>query len=270
MKVSVITVVYNAVKDIDKTITSVMQQRYDDYEYIVVDGASTDGTVDVIRQYSKYISYWASEPDNGIYNAMNKAVRMAHGEYCIFMNAGDMFANSLVLKDASWYLSEGFDVLTGREISLRNGNVVDYVKPPALITLNHFYKSSISHQSSFIKRSLLLEYPYDETFRLVSDWKFWIQTLVLGRFSYKAIDINVSVFNHDGLTYSQKELGLKEREQVLRQLIPDSIRLDYDNVNRRSYLYKFASRVYNKLQRMFRVVILKYRMKSLVDVNFLS
>ena len=115
MKISVITVSYNAVDVIERTIQSVARQRYDDYEYIIVDGNSNDGTVDVIKRNTDNITKWMSEPDCGIYNAMNKAVRMACGEYCIFMNAGDMFATPLAMKAASLFLDDDFDVVTGRE-----------------------------------------------------------------------------------------------------------------------------------------------------------
>ena len=103
MKVSVITVSFNAVSCIERTIKSVISQRYNDFEYIIVDGQSNDGTIEIIQKYHAYISKWISEPDRGIYNAMNKAVRICSGEYCIFMNAGDMFVNPLVLKQVSLF-----------------------------------------------------------------------------------------------------------------------------------------------------------------------
>lgn len=265
MKVSVVTVVYNGVADIENTILSVLQQKYDDYEYIVVDGASTDGTVDIICRYDQHITQWISEPDNGIYNAMNKAVRMAQGEYCIFMNAGDRFATPLALEAASLFFSYGFDVLTGCEICTKHGKVIDYVKPLEQITMNHFYVSSISHQSSFIKRSLLLEYPYDENLQLVSDWKFWIQTLILRDKTYRAINVDISLFNHDGITYLKKEIGIKEREQVFRELIPNLIYIDYVKMNKHNRLRKVCQRVLSKLKRIFRSEIQKYRMRSIGD-----
>lgn len=265
MKISVITVVYNAVADIEKTILSVMQQRYNDYEYIVVDGASTDGTVDVIRRYENSITQWISEPDKGIYNAMNKAVCMAKGEYCIFMNAGDGFANQLVLKAVSLFLSDDFDVLTGCEYSTKNGKIIDYVKPQAQVTLKHLYISSISHQSSFIRRSLLLEYPYDENLRLVSDWKFWIQTLALGGKNYRAIDVDVSLFNHDGITFSQKEQGMKERQQVLFELIPNSLDSNYIVLNKTGCFFVTKLQICNRLYKKVKIDRLKHKIKSVAN-----
>lgn len=248
MKISVITVSYNAKDDIEKTIKSVVEQRFNDYEYIIVDGASYDGTVDQIRNHEKDITIWISEPDTGIYNAMNKAARIAKGDYCIFMNAGDKFANPLTLKAASLFLSDGFDVVTGCEITTKCGRVIDYIIPPAETTVEHFYCHSISHQSSFIKRSLLLEFPYDENLRLVSDWKFWIETLVLNKKTYRAIDVDISIFNHDGRTFSQLDHGLKERKKVINELIPHSICIAFEN--RPPSLFK---RLYHKISKKFKL-----------------
>ena len=221
MKISVITISYNAVACIESTIKSVINQKYDSFEYIVVDGASNDGTLGVLNKYDQYITHWISEPDSGIYNAMNKAVKMAKGEYCIFMNAGDQFANPLVLKQVSFFLNDEFDYLCGNEISLKSGKVVDYVYAPKCITTDLFVNRSLSHQASFIKRELLLSNPYDEQLKLVSDWKFCIEVLLLQHKKYRAIDVDICNFNHDGATFTQKELGKKERMKVLQELLPN-------------------------------------------------
>lgn len=99
MKISIITVCFNAVGVIEKTILSVISQTYNDVEYIIIDGGSTDGTLDIVKKYENYIAYWISEPDSGIYNAMNKGVKYATGLYCNFMNAGDFFINEKVLEN---------------------------------------------------------------------------------------------------------------------------------------------------------------------------
>lgn len=253
MKVSVITVVYNGVFDIEKTIHSVIGQKYDDYEYIIIDGGSTDGTIDRILKYKNDINQFISEPDNGIYNAMNKGIRMAKGEYCIFMNAGDMFAHSKSLQEASNYFSGIVDILTGNEISTKKGKLVNYVSAPQIITLDFLYKSSISHQASFIKRELLLEYPYDEKLRLVSDWKFWIQTLILENMKYQSIDVDVCIFNHDGATFNQKQLGREERKRVLEELIPTGYIVTYE-INK-NWINQIVSRISNKMKRIYRCIL---------------
>lgn len=239
MKISVITVSYNACLYIEETIKSVIGQRYDSFEYIIVDGNSSDGTVNVIRNYQDKISQWISEPDKGIYNAMNKAVRMASGEYCIFMNAGDVFLDPLVLKQVSFFLEDGFDYLLGNEISIKNGKIVDYVCAPPKITTELLVRKSLSHQASFIKRKLLLEYPYDEALRMVSDWKFCIQTLLQGNATYRAIDVDVCKFNHEGMTFKNMHLGRKERMEVLQDLLPH----ETINIKQRTLLRRLQRRI---------------------------
>ena len=259
--ITVITVSCNAVNVIEKTIRSVIGQQYKDFEYIVVDGNSQDGTVDIIRRYEAQITRWISEPDTGIYNAMNKAVRMASGDYCIFMNAGDLFVDSLVLTRISSFLNDEYDVVIGNEISVKKDRIVDYVKAPQVLTFNHLYNSSLCHQASFIKRSLLLEYPYDENLRLVSDWKFWIQTLIMENASYLAVDVDVCVFNREGLTYTRVEQGIEERKFVLSEIIPLRIRWDYEKFNHRNIVNCFCNRVKRRVKRIIRLFKIREHIK---------
>lgn len=219
-KISVITVCYNAVDSIELTIRSVVCQIYPNFEYIIVDGGSKDGTVDIMSRYVNKITKMISEPDCGIYNAMNKGIRLASGDYCIFMNAGDMFCHDLVLRQVSIFLYTNSDVYVGRELSYKKGKLIDYVYPPQREYLRkRLLSSSLSHQSAFIKRTLLIDTPYDENLRLVSDWKFWIQTLWLGEKSYEAMDVDVCKFNHEGATFSNLEKGRSERMQVTLELL---------------------------------------------------
>lgn len=218
--ISIITVSFNAGDVIEETIKSVINQNFSNYEYLIVDGASTDETCNIVNKYIDRIDYFISEPDNGIYNAMNKAVSAAKGDYCIFMNAGDLFVNSLVLKQVSIFLDDGLDIYTGNEITLQEGKVIDYIIPPHKSEIKkHLLKTSISHQASFIKRTLLLEHPYDEELRLVSDWKFWIETIYLKNCSYKPIDVDVCYFNHEGITFKNQHQGINERNRVLNNLL---------------------------------------------------
>lgn len=247
MKVSVITISFNAEACIESTIRSVLSQSYDEFEYVVVDGNSTDRTVDIIKKYVGRISKWISEPDTGIYNAMNKAVRMSEGEYCIFMNAGDVFLNPLVLKQVSPFLEDGVDYLVGNEVSVKKGKIVDYACAPKKITTRLFVQRSLSHQASFIRRELLLRCPYDESLRMVSDWKFCIQTLLLGKATYRAINVDVCQFNQDGITFTHKNFGHMERMKVLQELLPEEVK----KVHAHRTLWK---RVKERLKREKRIV----------------
>lgn len=261
MKITIITVSYNANKSIERTIVSVINQKYKDYEYIIIDGNSQDNTVDIIKHYSHKITHWISEPDKGIYNAMNKAVKIATGDYCIFMNAGDIFINPFVLEQVSSHLNDNKDILVGNEISTKNNKIVDYRKAPKAITFNYLFTSSLCHQASFIKRSLLMKYPYDEQLRMVSDWKFWIQTLIFGNATYQAVDIDICIFNREGITFTQGQKGEKERLEVLSSLIPDKILRDYIIFNKRPILYTFFFKIKNKIKRELQIIKTKKKLK---------
>lgn len=237
MKISIITVNYNDAVGLEKTIRSVVSQSYQDKEYIVIDGNSSDGSVEIICKYSNYISKWVSEPDSGIYNAMNKGIRMATGDYCIMMNAGDVFFSSKVLSEVSRVINGGKDVYNGNAFYVNGKGAIDwYRKGHKDVSLRHFYRSSICHQATFIKTSLLKNYLYDETLRMVSDWKFWIQAICLGGASYQAMDIDICCFNTEGVTTTQSELGRREREQVLEELLPPET---LDKCRKTSSLGKF-------------------------------
>ena len=224
MKITVVTISYNAKVEIERTIHSVVNQRLADFEYIVVDGASTDGTVDIIRKYQNIITKWISEPDTGIYNAMNKGIDMATGDYCIFMNAGDVFANNNVLYQIDSFLKLGYDIYNGNAFYVKNREVLWYRKCHKDVSLSYFYRSSICHQATFIKTDLLKSLHYDEGFRMVSDWKFWIQTLCKGGASYLPVDVDVCCFDMTGLTNTNRERGLKERNVVLQELLTEEER----------------------------------------------
>ena len=113
MKISVVTVCYNSVNTIEETMLSVLNQTYPDIEYIIIDGGSTDGTVDIIRKYAARLGYWISEPDKGIYDAMNKGIAAATGDYINFMNSGDMFASNDVLSSFKNFVSDDPEIVYG-------------------------------------------------------------------------------------------------------------------------------------------------------------
>lgn len=254
MKFSVITVAYNAGICIERTILSVISQSYKDMEYIIVDGSSNDNTIDIVKKYKSHINIWVSEHDHGIYDAMNKGVRMASGDYCIFMNAGDMFVNSDVLNKVNEQIESNFDIYIGNEISVRNGMICDYIKPPKTVDAEYLLCNSLSHQASFINRWLLLKNPYDENLKLVSDWKFWIQTIVLSDATYKHINVDICLFNHDGVTFTMQDKGLLERKKVCDELLSNVI-----NNKRTSKLMIFAKRI----KKLVSLIILNIKYRNL-------
>ena len=175
-RVTIITVNFNNRTGLEHTIKSVVQQGFPDLEYIVIDGASTDGSVDVIQQYADKISFWKSEPDRGIYDAMNKGIRRAMGEYVLFLNSGDYFTDSNILKRVFETDCNRADLIVGRQkyidrVSGRKG------KSPSLhddeMNIQFFLSSTLPHQATFIRRDLFDRCGmYDETYRVSADWVF--------------------------------------------------------------------------------------------------
>ena len=224
MNISVITVNRNNLSGLKKTIESVRAQRVKPYEFIVIDGASTDGSFALLQEYSSLITYSVSEPDKGIYNAMNKGVAAAKGEYCIFMNSGDCFCND----DAIRLLSETGatqDIICGNAVILED--VPRRKQPPKEITLNFLYNQSLCHQSVLIRTSLLRAEPYDESLKIVADRKFFLKALVFSNCSYKAVDIDVANYDITGYSAKNRFASEQEWEKVLRDTLPERILTDY-------------------------------------------
>ncbi|WP_036876624.1 glycosyltransferase family 2 protein [Xylanibacter oryzae] len=225
MKLSIITINYNNSKGLENTIKSIISQDFKDYEYIVIDGGSNDSSIDIIKKYSDKIDYWVSEPDKGIYNAMNKGVSHAHGEYSNFMNSGDIFYNSSVLKSVfSNHYKE--DIITGVTIGTDENSIrFDTEKDVTFLTL---YRSTISHQASFIKTEFLRKYPYNEELKIVSDWEFWIKTLIVNNCSHVFDKNIIAKVDTTGISVTNNEERESERRSVLIDNIPARILKDYE------------------------------------------
>lgn len=226
MLFSIITINYNNGEGLRQTISSVVSQTYHEYEYIVIDGGSTDGSVNIIKSFSDHIDYWVSEKDRGIYHAMNKGVAQAHGEYCIFMNSGDLFYNNSVLK----FVDESEirdDVVVGKVVI--NGKDKQISPPPASgeLTLYHLYSGAIPHQGSFIKTDLLRKYPYDENLKISSDWKFFVQVLILENRSISYLNLYVARYDLDGISASNPALMREEKDNILADMFPPRVMADY-------------------------------------------
>lgn len=238
MKVSVITINYNNIQGLKTTIQSVISQSYKDMEYIIVDGGSTDGSVDLLVEYSDKISKCICEPDNGVYNAMNKGVSIASGEYCIFMNSGDSFWNSEVLENI---FSKHIDV-------------------DVKVTMKYLYANSINHQAMLIKTALLREYPYDETLKVYSDWKFCIQTLVVNNLSYQFVDYVIAKYDLSGVSANIK--FKEEKQKVLLEYFPHRILCDYELLCKKTLIRKLLPKIGHIIQRLYYYVFIKLRISK--------
>ena len=225
MRFSVITINYNDKIGLERTINSVINQTNNDYEYIIIDGESTDGSVDVIKRHADHINYWVSEKDKGVYNAMNKGVAQAHGDYLIFMNSGDCFHSPVALDSFKEYKE---DIICGKVLK---GNVQKPSGPKkSTITLVDLIRGSLPHQAMFIKRELLIAHPYDENYKIMSDWKFCLETIVYGNCTFRACDIIVADYDTSGISTNSNGLLPKERNMILQEMFPPRIIVDYERL----------------------------------------
>lgn len=192
IKISVVTVCYNAVSTIEQTILSVINQTYSNIEYIIIDGGSTDGTVDIIKKYTDKIAYWISEPDKGIYDAMNKGIDKASGEWINFMNAGDSFYESSTIESFISKVSPNTDIAYGDTMVLMSvGRLLKRAKDLNLIMKGMVF----GHQATFVKMRLMKKTKFDVSFRSSGDYNFLYQMYQEG---YSFEYIHLIIANYDG------------------------------------------------------------------------
>ena len=235
MKLSIITINRNNAIGLEKTMRSVVSQTFKDLEYIVVDGASTDDSVDVIKNLESEFNHlkWVSEPDSGIYNAMNKGIRMASGEYIQILNSADCLAASDVTGRMLAALEKAGNpsIFYGNMVKcFPDGNsIVDKSFAGQEITMLGMYTGTLNHDPAYIRRDLFKKYGYyDESLKIVADWKWYLQAIILGGEKPQYTDVDVTLFDMMGISETNKELDKTERKQVLEQLFPSAVLVDYE------------------------------------------
>lgn len=264
MKISVITVNFNNRNGLAHTLESSVSLRAPaggEKEIIIIDGGSTDGSVEEIRKHENEIAYWCSERDHGIFHAMNKGVARATGDYCIFMNSGDTFATPDVLEKifSVTFPQPQPDVITGATYYCDPSAGTENLElPPQKISLGYFFfgNNSLQHQSSFIKTSRLCEFPYDENLKITSDFKFWLQCLILNDGNYVSTDVPVAKFDTSGISSRPETQKVIEAEirKTYTDLNLSKIITDYEQL--RNLKWKLFKRVLaKKLKETFRVSI---------------
>lgn len=237
MILTIITINRNNFAGLEKTMRSVAAQIGGDFEYVVIDGASKDGSVEVIRSFESSLGErlkWISEPDKGIYNAMNKGIGMATGDYLQFLNSGDsLVSNDITLRMTEALKSKGYpSILYGNMLKDMPGGkaVRDRCFAGKDISFLGFYTGSLNHSSAYIRRSLFNRYGmYDEGLKIVSDWKWFLQAIILGGEKPVYVDMDVTLFDMNGISEKSKALAKSERRQVLNELIPPTFLADYDH-----------------------------------------
>ena len=257
-KLSIITINYNNSDGLKQTIESVLEQTCQEFEYIVIDGGSVDSSIQHILAYQNRLKYWCSEKDSGVYNAMNKGIRQAMGEYLLFLNSGDFLCDNNVLEKVIPTLS-GIDIVYG-DILLKSasGETRALIYPDKL-SVKYMFKDTIGHPASFIKRSLFVNSLYSEHFKIVSDWEFFLKKIIKEEVSYKHIHLLVSIFDLNGISSQNLKLNEQERKEVLYHEFSPAVceELEAFYVIQEQPLYSLFVKILNerKFQKRVRPVI---------------
>ena len=271
MLFSIITINRNNSAGLRQTMESVVAQQNCDMEYVVVDGASTDGSVEVIKQYAALPRLkWVSEPDSGIYNAMNKGISMSEGDYIVFVNSGDTLVSPSVMQRLTQALAE-----TGRPAILY-GNIIKVWPDGRTLkgkgrkdpfTMFSFYRGTLDHPGTCIRRDLYDTYGMmDETMKICSDWAWFMKAIVFGEEKPVYADIDTVYFDMTGISESSgkvRERLRNERRSVLKKSLPPLVLADYDRyaddiiminrLHRHPWAFKlvrFIERVLFKIERL--------------------
>lgn len=249
MRLSIITINRNNAAGLEKTMASVASQSFKDLEYIVIDGASTDGSVEVVKKIAPEFDHlkWISEPDSGIYNAMNKGIRMATGDYIQILNSGDCLAGNDVAERMLSELEKAGNpsIFYGNMVKCfpDGRKLVDKSFAGQEITMLGMYTGTLNHNPAYIRRNLFEKYGYyDEDLKIVSDWKWYLQASIIGGEKPQYVDMDVTLFDMTGISETHKELDKEERNKVLEQLFPKTILADYER-------YAFPIEQMQRLQR---------------------
>jgi len=232
-KLTIITINRNNAEGLRKTMESVFEQTFSDFEYIIVDGASTDDSLQAINSQLAVVGIdfkWISESDSGVYQAMNKGITIANGEYLLFLNSGDFLISKNVLASVFSKVINA-DIICGRCNVSENGIVIHTTNPPQNITFGTLYTVGLAHQSTFIKRNLFDNLGlYREDFKYNSDIDFWYRSIIINGASTQKLDLVISDYNLEGISsLDHKTKQYKEEiSTILNQANFDKFIPDYE------------------------------------------
>lgn len=208
VKFTIVTVSYNAVRTMEQTIQSVIQQSYENIEYIIIDGASTDGTLDVIKKYEDRL-IWVSEVDRGIYDAMNKGIELATGAYILFLGADDWLLDKDIIARIIPVLPSA-DVIVGTVLSVNEKLGVE-CREKNVFSLEDIYGGyHPPHQGMFVRTSIMKAYKFNCKYRIVADYDFFLKCYFDRRITIRSIDQAVSYYSLSGISNNNKDLVVKE------------------------------------------------------------
>jgi len=231
-RISIITVNYNNKVGLEKTILSIINQDYQNKEYLVIDGGSTDGSVSIIEKYKDYINYWVSESDKGVYHAMNKGIQKASGEYLNFMNSGDCFYASTTLSEI-FKEEQMADILYGDLFRINDGKILSKKKHDKDASLLTLYHQVINHQSIFSKRELHEKFPFNEELKIIADWDFLIRRMLSGAV-FKHTNTVVCLFDVTGVSHKEikpNDINNQQYNAIWNELVQLPIRKDYETLH---------------------------------------
>ena len=250
MKLSIITINYNNAEGLERTLNSVLAQTYERIEHIIIDGGSTDNSVNVIKEYVAKVDSrelrvdsvaWVSEKDKGIYDAMNKGIKRSTGDYVWILNSGDCAAAPNVVEKMMTILEDGkIDLLLGNIVRVLPNNKKQYAPLPAKrikdetprpmdVSMLTFYTGTVPQDAAFIKRELFEKYWYfDDKLKICADWKLYLNMIALGGIQPMYVNIDVVLFDMTGISNANNDLRLAERKAYLEEVLPASVRMDYD------------------------------------------
>ncbi len=248
-KISIITINFNNAKGLEKTINSVVSQSFQNFEFIVIDGNSTDDSVHIIKQYSR-INYWISEKDDGIYDAQNKGILKANGEYLLFLNSGDVLSKIGILEKVYPFFLTKKSLYYGDLLLDINGVVEEHLAPTT-VNSDFMLNSTFWHPCVFIKSELFKLYGlYNTSFKIVGDYEFFLRCLIKPNITTEHINEFITLFDGNGVSNdsSQNQLQLKERELAWKFNVSEMV---YDSLKKQNAFSrsKFVS-VINTFQKL--------------------
>lgn len=243
MKLSIITINYNNRGGLERTAKSIVDQSFRDFEWIVVDGGSDDGSTDILKQYASYITWSVSEPDGGIYEAMNKGLERAKGEYVQFLNSGDSFIDESVLEKV--FANEKLaDVNYGDQWCILDGSIIEKRTYPDNIDIIYLFRNPLGHQASFIRTSLAKKHPYRQKYSISADRAFFFE-LYLSEASFHHLPFPIVFFDTGGIgssnnTFEQRRIQL---QQIKEDLFSIRVAEDIEKLISKSEEFDFVMRI---------------------------
>lgn len=244
-KISIVTINYNNYSGLKKTMDSVYAQNFSDFEYIIIDGGSVDGSREHLINNSNKLSYWSSEKDNGIYDAMNKGIQVASGKYIMFLNSGDYLVHENVLLHANMDLEkEDADIYYGNIEITNEENALTSITYPSKLTLDFWELRTINHQAAFIKTLLFTDFGlYQNEYKLAADYFFFLKCFFYGK---RFVHINETIVHYllDGNSNLNREEYLIQMKTAWKNIIPEYLDVLYRENKEQSLLMKHKLMIY--------------------------